>query len=525
MKHWNIKYKTTVLLVLLAMGVSTSCISDLDVEPIDPSVTQTFEQDGVFAKIYATLSLTGQEGPAGRGDVDGIDEGTSAFVRLIWNLNELTTDEAICSWGDPGIPEMNFNRWSSSHDQITGVYGRFYFNVTLCNHFLEQTEGMTDEKTVKQRAETRFMRALNYFYLMDFFGNVPFTEVVATEAPKQISRADLFNYVEKELTECEADMYDPKQAPYYRADKAANWLLKSRLYLNAEVYTGTPKWSEAATYAKKVMDSAYKLNPEYTHLFMGDNSGSNVNKAPQEIILPIAADGIKTRSWGSSLFLIASTRTSGMPNWGSTEGWGGNRARATLVKKFFPDGNIPANAYVTPTTTGAADKRALFFVDPNDRTLEIQKVEIFKQGYSVMKYNNARADGASPGDTQFPDMDVPFLRAAEAYLTFAEATLRAGGSNDAALTAINALRTRANAPIFTTINLDRILDEKAREFYFEGHRRTDLIRYGYYGGGDYNWDWKGGSPSGTKFSEIYNLFPIPSTDMNSNENLKQNTGY
>ncbi|HAR37365.1 MAG TPA: RagB/SusD family nutrient uptake outer membrane protein [Porphyromonadaceae bacterium] len=525
MKHWNIKYKTTVLLVLLAMGVSTSCISDLDVEPIDPSVTQTFEQDGVFAKIYATLALTGQEGPAGRGDVDGIDEGTSAFVRLIWNLNELTTDEAICSWGDPGIPEMNFNRWSSSHDQITGVYGRFYFNVTLCNHFLEQTEGMTDEKTVKQRAETRFMRALNYFYLMDFFGNVPFTEVVATEAPKQISRADLFNYVEKELTECEADMYDPKQAPYYRADKAANWLLKSRLYLNAEVYTGTPKWSEAATYAKKVMDSAYKLNPEYTHLFMGDNSGSNVNKAPQEIILPIAADGIKTRSWGSSLFLIASTRTSGMPNWGSTEGWGGNRARATLVKKFFPDGNIPANAYVTPTTTGAADKRALFFVDPNDRTLEIQKVEIFKQGYSVMKYNNARADGASPGDTQFPDMDVPFLRAAEAYLTFAEATLRAGGSNDAALTAINALRTRANAPIFTTINLDRILDEKAREFYFEGHRRTDLIRYGYYGGGDYNWDWKGGSPSGTKFSEIYNLFPIPSTDMNSNENLKQNTGY
>ena len=525
MKHWNIKYKTTVLLVLLAMGVSTSCISDLDVEPIDPSVTQTFEQDGVFAKIYATLALTGQEGPAGRGDVDGIDEGTSAFVRLIWNLNELTTDEAICSWGDPGIPEMNFNRWSSSHDQITGVYGRFYFNVTLCNHFLEQTEGMTDEKTVKQRAETRFMRALNYFYLMDFFGSVPFTEVVATEAPKQISRADLFNYVEKELTECEADMYDPKQAPYYRADKAANWLLKSRLYLNAEVYTGTPKWSEAATYAKKVMDSAYKLNPEYTHLFMGDNSGSNVNKAPQEIILPIAADGIKTRSWGSSLFLIASTRTSGMPNWGSTEGWGGNRARATLVKKFFPDGNIPANAYATPTTTGAADKRALFFVDPNDRTLEIQKVEIFKQGYSVMKYNNARADGASPGDTQFPDMDVPFLRAAEAYLTFAEATLRAGGSNDAALTAINALRTRANTPIFTTINLDRILDEKAREFYFEGHRRTDLIRYGYYGGGDYNWDWKGGSPSGTKFSEIYNLFPIPSTDMNSNENLKQNTGY
>lgn len=523
MKISNIKLITTLLAVMFAMGLSTSCVSDLDVEPIDPSVTQTFNQDGVFAKIYASMALTGQEGPAGNGDVDGIDEGTSAFVRLIWNLNELTTDEAICAWGDPGIPEMNFNRWSASHDQITGIYGRLYFNVTLCNHFLEQTQGLEDDKTIKQRAETRFVRALNYFYLMDFFGNVPFTEVVALEAPEQIKRADLFNYIEKELTECETDMYEPQSAPYYRADKAANWLLKSRLYLNAEVYTGTAKWGEAATYAKKVIDSSYSLNPEYTHLFMGDNNGSAVNKAPQEIILPIASDGIKTKSYGNSLFLIASTRTSGMPNWGSTDGWGGNRARSSLVKKFFPDGIIPANAFVTPATTGAADKRALFFID--GRTLEIENVEIFKEGYSVTKFSNVRADGSSPNDAIFTDMDVPFFRAAEAYLTFAEATIRNGGSNNDALNAVNKIRSRANASLLTAVNLDIILNEKAREFYFEGQRRTDLIRYGYYGGGDYNWDWKGGSPSGTKFSSIYNLFPIPSTDMNSNQNLEQNPGY
>lgn len=526
MKHKNIKFIPAVAALMLAATLfTTSCVGDLDVTPIDPSVTQTFDQNGVFTKIYATLALTGQEGPAGNGDVDGIDEGTSAFVRLIWNLNTLTTDEGICSWGDPGIAEMNFNRWSSSHDQITGVYGRLNFNVTLCNHFLQQTEKLTDETTTRQRAEVRFLRALNFYYLMDFFGNVPFTEVVATEAPQQINRAALFDYIEKELNECEADMYEPRQAPYYRADKAANWLLKSRLYLNAEVYTGTAKWNEAATYAKRVMDSGYTLNPEYTHLFMGDNSGSSVNKAPQEIILPIAADGTRTKSWGSSLFLIASTRTSGMPNWGSTEGWGGNRARAALVRKFFPDGSIPESAKLTPNTTGAGDKRALFFFDPSDRTLEIEQVEIFKQGYSVMKHSNARADGANPGDTQFPDMDVPFFRAAEAYLTFAEATLRSGGSTADALTAVNALRARANVQPFTTIDLDRILDEKAREFYFEGQRRTDLIRYGYYGGGDYNWDWKGGSPAGTRFSAIYNLFPIPSTDMNSNPNLTQNPGY
>ena len=173
----------------LTLGLS-SCIGDLDVTPIDPSVTQTFYQDEVFYKIYATMGLTGQTGPDGNGDVDGIDEGTSGFVRLIWNLNELSTDEAICSWGDPGIPEMNFMRWSSSHDQIKGLYGRLNFDVTLCNNFLEQTEGMTDEKTVRQRAEARFMRALNYYYLMDFFGNVPFTTVVSNTPPQQISRAD-----------------------------------------------------------------------------------------------------------------------------------------------------------------------------------------------------------------------------------------------------------------------------------------------------------------------------------------------
>lgn len=523
MNNKYIKLISALVAIAFAMGSLSSCIGDLDVEPIDPSVTQTFNQDGVFAKIYATLALTGQNGPDGNGDVDGIDEGTSAFVRLIWNLNELTTDEAICAWGDPGVPEMNFNRWSASHDQVTGLYGRLNFNVTLCNHFLEQTEDLTDDKTLKQRAEARFMRALNFYYLMDFFGNVPFTEVVATEAPQQIQRDKLFEYIEKELIECESDMYEPKQAPYYRADKVANWLLRSRLYLNAEVYAGKPMWTEAATYAKKVMDSPYRLIDNYPHLFMGDNKGSAVNNAPDEIILPIAADGIKTRSWGSSLFLIASTRTSGMPNWGSTEGWGGNRARAALVKKFFPDGTIPSSALLTPSTTGAGDKRALFFID--ERTLEIENVEIFKQGYSVMKFNNARADNQSPSDTQFPDMDVPFLRVAEAYLNYAEATLRSGGSSNEALTAINTLRARANASAFTTINLDRVLDEKAREFYFEGHRRTDLIRYGYYGGGDYNWDWKGGSASGTKFSEIYNLFPIPSTDMNSNDNLVQNPGY
>jgi hypothetical protein len=543
MKYRNIKLLIPIMSFVFTIGM-TSCVDDLNVVPIDPSVTQAFYQDDVFTKIYASLGLTGQQGPAGKGDVAGIDEGFSDFYRLIWNLNELSTDEAICAWGDADIPTTNFCKWTSSHGFVTGMYGRFYFNITLCNHFLAQTAGLTDEKSIKQRAEARFMRAMNYYYLLDMFGNVPFTEVVSDTPAPQMLRADLFKYVEKELSECEVDMYEPKQAPYYRVDKVANWLIRSRLYLNAEVYTGTPRWADAAIYAKKVMDptSGYSLCPTYKHLFMADNAGaldgSTVNKAPLEIIFPIAADGIKTQNWGSSLFLIASTHTADMTNWGSA-GWTGNRARATLVKKFFPTGSTffsDATDLTSAILASYKDNRALF--NKSGRTLNITTVEKFKEGYSVIKFTNIRADGKPAHAPEKTDMDVPFLRAAEAYLTYAEAIYRKDSvaNKTEALTVINQIRTRSNAQalVATKFFLPTILDEKCREFFFEGQRRTDLIRFGKFGGNTgYNWDWKGGlapdpitgAPAAATFSVERNIFPIPSTDLNANPNLGQNPGY
>ena len=525
----------------------TSCVGDLDVEPIDESVTQSFEQDLVFTKIYSSLALTGQEGPSGDGDVAGIDEGFSAFIRLIWNLNELPTDEAICSWGDTGIPELNFNSWSDANDFSKGLYGRFYFNITLCNQFLEMTKDMTDEKTKRQRAETRFMRAMNYYYLMDMFGNVPFTEVVALEPPQQILRKDLFDWVEKELIAAEEDMFEPKTGPYYRVDKAAAWLLLSRLYINGEIYTtvydkegtvleaGQTYWNEAAIWAKKVIDSPYKLTATYRHLFMADNAGaldgSTVNKAPEEIILPIACDGIQTRSWGNSLFLIASTFRSDMKPAGTSEAWAGNRARSSIIRKFFPT----VFNYTDPTdlTTGATapvsrwtrDARALFFA--KDRQLEIEIPGRFVEGYSVAKWTNVRADGKPTSDGKYTDTDVPFMRAAEAYLTYAEAVLRgAPESGMTALEAVNALRSRAGARTQTAVTLDYILDERAREFSFEGHRRVDLIRFNKFGGNNnYLWPWKGGEKDGKDFAHYYNVFALPASDLNANPNLVQNIGY
>ncbi|MEI6753552.1 MAG: RagB/SusD family nutrient uptake outer membrane protein [Paludibacter sp.] len=555
MKNRNKKVLYPAFVIMMSLGIN-SCLNDLNIAPLNPNVTPVFSQDEVFAKLYTSLALTGQKGPDGNGDVAGIDEGTSAFIRLIWNLNELTTDEAMCSWGDVGIPEMNNNNWGASHSVIQGLYGRFTTDIDFCNHFLEKTQGMTDTKTLRQRAEARFLRALNYFYLMDMFGNPPFSEVVLiTIPPKQISRLNLFNYINKELRECEVDMYAPNETKsYYRVNKVANWLLRSRIYLNAEVYTGTAKWDSAAIYAQKVIDptSGYSLCPTYRHLFMADNDGSSVNKAPNEIIFPIPADGIQTKSWGGSMFLIASTHSADMPGWGSTDGWAGNRARATLVKKFFPgalpifnDDNDLTTAYRPGTLK---DFRALFLkgggviiksklnptkdsINTVARTMGIIS-NTFTEGYSVIKFSNKRADGGKTSDTQFPDMDVPFMRQAEAYLTYAEAVTRGGAipsGGTTAIEAINVLRRRAGktADLTGTLSLQNIIDEWAREFFFEGRRRMDLIRFGQYGGTGtgYTWDWKNGVALGADFSANYNIFPIPYSDISANPNLTQNPGY
>jgi len=266
---------------------------------------------------------------------------------------------------------------------------------------------------------------------------------------------------------------------------------------------------------------------------MGDNAGvidgSSVNTASQEIIFPFPADGIKTTSWGSSLFLIASTHTSGMDDWGTSEGWGGNRLRQTVTKAFFPSTILVSNKkdLTTGLTSSYKDDRALIY-GYTDRTLSIPNIGKFKEGYSAIKFSNVRADGGLSHDVKFVDMDYPFMRKAEAYLIYAEAVLRGGAKVEGyeALTAMNELRTRAKAKLYTTVVLADILTERVREFFMEGYRRTDLIRFNKFGGATgYTWEWKGGEQAGKDFPVEYNLFPLPTNDLNANPNLDQNPGY
>lgn len=534
---------------VLTMGMS-SCVGDLDVTPIDPNMNDAskIKPEQLFNKCYAFMAFAGNENGDSDPDISDIDGGTQGFLRQIFNANELTTDEAICGWGDEGIAPFIYNSYDASHPMLNGLYYRLYFGVTCCNQYLQEFGNYDATMT----AEVRFVRALTYYELMDIWGNVPFRTEITSGSPQQIKRADLWKWLEKELLEIEPLMSAPEAKTstnknYGRADKAAVWMLLARLYLNSQVYTGTPHYTEAATYAKKVIDSPYRLYttptgnyPAYQKLFMGDNGESG---ASVEAILPILQGtssqyktGTFTWSFGCTLYLIAATSGDKMfndPNNpsainGTNGHWAGVRARSQLLAKFFPNNDAP-NVRAYNMISAAGDDRALF--DGVDRTLKIiakDDVADFNKGFGVYKFTNIKSDGTGGSHDAYPDTDFFLLRAAEAYLIYAEATARTnGGSTTTEGTAyINQLRTRAHAATYRGYSLNDICDEWSREFFFEGLRRPTLIRFGKFGGAsDYVWDWKGGIANGRNFDAYRNLFALPTSDMNVNKNLVQNAGY
>ena len=531
--------KTFVPLLAFALTFgTTACTGDLDVEPIDPNYVEPSAEQ-LFTKCYATMAAAGNGGADGDSDVDGIDGGTSGYYRQMWNAQVLTTDEAICGWGDEGISNFVDNSFDASHPMLRGYYYRLYTAITFCNQYLDQYADYDATMT----AEIRFLRAFHYFQLMDGWGDVAFATEISSNKPQQKARAEVYQFIEDELLDIEANLSDAKakkstDANYGRVDKAACWLLLARLYLNAEVYTGTAQWAKAEEYAKKVMDSDYKLNTQgvsvwsaYQMLFMGDNGETS---AAYEMIWPLLQDGKRTTSWGTSLFLIAGPWSDDMlespldptATNGTNQAWKGNRARKELVLKFFPDGNAPLGLSGYEMKVEAGDDRAIF--NSKDRTLDNSEIGVYESGFSVAKFTNFKTDGSAGSDSQHPDMDCPLMRKAEAYLIYAEATARQNGGNatSAGIDALNQLRIRAHASARSSYSLNDILDEWSREFYFEGQRRTCLIRHGKFGGTtDYKWSWKGGTLEGRDFPAYRNLFAIPTTDLTANSNLVQNPGY
>ena len=529
--------------LILTMG-STSCIDDLNQGIKDPQTNTVLDPTGLLAKVYASLSITGQVGSDGNPDMSQFDEGNSAFYRRIFEANELCSDECIWTWqGDAGIPELTNISWDSSHGYNELTYYRMQYNVTLCNYYLQETADTDDAQVLQYRAEVRFMRALYWYYFIDLYGKAPYKEVVDDSLPVEISREEAFNKAVSELKAITGESGDSREvlldyagdnSNYGRADKVAAYMLLARLYLNAEVYTGTAHWQDAVDYANKAINSPYKINftakngfTAYQQLFMGDN-GENAN-ARQEIVFPIRCDGATSRSYGGAIYPIASATGSGTPDCGlASSQWTCNRARQALVLKFLEsEDKVPMGKdNIKAVYTAAGDDRAMFFTggEGNDaRTFSTEEKTTFVAGLGILKWSNLYADGGTPKDVTFPDTDIPFFRLAEAYLTRAEANFRLG--NPDALQDINYIRSRANAKPLNALTERDVIDEWCREFYFEGRRRSDLIRFGMFTSGSYVWDWKGGTYAGNGVNANYNLYPIPFNELNSNPNMHQNVGF
>lgn len=516
--------KIITLAVLFAALMFTACVKDLDVTPKDPNIvtsltvysTPAAYKEGL-AKLYATFAVSGQQGPAGQADISGIDEGFSNYLRQYWNVQELTTDEAVMAWNDATIKDLHWQTWAPNDVFIAAVYSRIMYTVALSNEYIRATTGKTDADIVKYNAEARFVRALAYTHAVDLFGNPPFvTEADAPGAffPKQTTRAALFTYIESELKAIEGVLGAPR-FEYGRADQAAAWTLLAKLYLNAKVYTGTDRSADCVTYCKKVLASSYTLAPKYANNFTADN-----NLSP-EIILPITSDGQHTQTYGGMTYLIHAQIGGTMPaaQFGVGGGWGGIRTTKTFVAKFADN-------------SGKTDKRAMFWSD--GQKLDIADIGLFTDGWAITKFTNLTSTGAAAphAHPDFVDTDYPLFRLADVYLMYAEGVLRGATTGDAAtaLGYVNALRTRAYGSTSgnitsTDMTLDFILDERSRELFWEGHRRTDLIRFGKFSSSTYVWPWKGQVAEGKTTDSHLDLFPIPSNDLGANPTLKQNPGY
>ncbi len=530
-----IKFNHKIGLGIIAMVFAlffTSCESELDKDPItEKTESQAFAEpesyEQFLAKIYGGWAINGQD--SGDADIQGIDGNFSNYVRLLFTLQELSTDEAIIAWNDGTIHDIHNQVWTPSNEFIGAMYYRVYFQIGMVNQFLRETtddklDGRGVDADLKAdiqvfRAEARFMRAMSYWHGIDFFGNIPFVtedDIIGNFFPEQKSRTEVFNFIESELLDIESTLIGARQNVAGRADQAAVWMLLAKLYLNAEVYTGTGRYADAMNYTTKVISAGHTLVPNYEYGYLADNGS---NGAQNEVIFSILFDGINITGYGGTTYLThASIGGDMVPSeFGVSNGWGGIRTTKVFVEKF-------------DDITGNTDSRAMFFTD--GQALEIENPFTFTDGYAVAKYRNMDMNNmqGSDGSGEFVDIDFPVFRLADAYLMYAELTLRGGGGDAAtAVSYINMLRERAYGDTSGNISsgdldLDFVLDERSRELFWESHRRTDLIRFGQFSDQGV-WPWKGGVMAGTTTESFRDIFPIPSGDIIANPTLTQNPGY
>lgn len=497
-----------------------SCTDDLDTEPkVELTLDQILAEDpnaieGIVSRLYASFALSGPNGP-GSSDISD-DPGESPFLRGIINLQDFTADGMKNRWGDDGLDQLTTaSNWDANNKFFRYLYNRAYYTIPQCNNLISVLNTSTDVPDAAEAlSEARFLRSLAYFYLIDAFGKgVLATEenLGQTDPLPEASRRQLFDFVESELLEIQ-----PTMAPnngYGRANRFTAAMLLAKLYMNAEVYIGESKYDQALIYLNQVIDEGgYRLADNFLENFSADNDGS------MEIIFPLLADAVNSQSFGNTTYIVngnLSSDTMTLSDYGAAEGWQGHRATEAWYGLFGDLG------------TSTDDRADLFWTDGHNYTMTDYKE--WTDGYPSIKFRNTDFNNPTNVTTSFSSTDFPLYRLADANLMYAECAIRgaAGADMSKARDLVNDVRMRSSASTISMgeLTLDFILDERGRELNLEGHRRTDLIRFGKFTGGSYVWPWKGNVQNGASIPEYYNVFPIPEQALSANPNLDQNTGY
>ncbi len=512
MKSKFIKYMISLLIIMVILPVEQSC-TNLDEEIYDQIPVEQFGQtqqqrNALIAPIYRSLK--------------------NIFPGDYFNMVEAVSDMAVTptrkggDWWDGGqFKEFRLHRWSPSTSALTNSYNNFMSAVANCNmiyYMINTNEGISAEEKNAILAEVRAVRAFWYYMLVDNWGNVPITtDFLDKTKPATKSRAEVYNFIVTELNAVKDQLRDDVGlASYGKMTKGAAYTLLAKVYLNAEVWSGTPEWQNCIDACDAVMELPYILEPNWKANFQVKNETS------KEIIFPC----VFSTSDGGNHFAQRTLHYNDPIALGLNIGtWNGISAMPDYVKAFDADDKRLNGSFLIGPMNDPATGEVLKTAHGRDliHTIDIEMTNIEDDWGEVEQEEGARINKweFEPGQNGDAENDFAVFRLADVYLMKAEALVRLGIDNEIATDLVNEVRERAfddPAKLFTSVTLEDIYKERRFEFAWECMTRQDMIRFGKFL--DPIPEWK----PYTSDSK-YLLFPIPRTALEANDQLDQNPGY
>lgn len=557
MKIYNIKK----WLPIFSLFAATSCTNlDVDVKSqyTDSNYPTTSEDmEAVCGPAYSAMKVT--------------------YGRWYWLVQTCASDEAMMAanggnWYDNGqYLQLNLHSWTPSNGNLETVWNGLFGAISQCNlskSILDNAPD-TDAKTL-YLAQIRAMRALYMFWAMDSFGALPIIQNFGEQTPQRSTRAEVAQFIESELKDCISKLSTTvDKTTYAKPTKYMAEALLAKLYLNWAVYsasdvaTYTPSaanshWQDVVTYCDDIIQSGkYNLDYDWIAEFQ-DGNGYQVGDFIFALPYDWSSDNTLLsgglthfRFWGHK-FMVYTLGLSKTPS-------GPLRAIPSFVDKYSLESDERNGIwrggiqYYEGTTTpyvykNVAKRTVNSYYEGSDGDTKVDWTFTLSKELSIrgtgstyannlatmdlgndelglaMGYRNVKFYPTKTSSTNFQSNDMPILRYADVILMKAEAILRGATATngETAVSLVNRIRTRVGAPTVSSITLDGLLDERAREFSDENWRRNDLIRFGEF---ENDWGFKSADYGLSNKDTYRRVFPIPKTVLNLNTSWSQNTGY